>query len=279
MSERTVERAGVELALEKAGEGIPVVLLHGLTATRRYVVMGSRALERSGHRVISYDARGHGRSSPAPQPSAYGYEELAADLEALLDALELPRAALAGASMGAHTIARFALAHPGRVAAAVFITPGYDPASAGNPSRLARWDALARGLREGGVEGFLAAYGDPGGPEERRETVLKVLRQRLEAHQHPGAVADALEAVPRSRPFERLEELGAIEVPAAVVASRDEADPDHPRAVGEAWAAALPGARLVAERPGQSPLAWQGGQLSKVIAGVVSDAARAGSLA
>jgi pimeloyl-ACP methyl ester carboxylesterase len=68
VSEFTVERAGVELAGEEAGDGIPVVLLHGLTATRRYVVMGSRALERSGHRVVSYDARGHGRSTPATAP-------------------------------------------------------------------------------------------------------------------------------------------------------------------------------------------------------------------
>ena len=41
------------------------MLLHGLTATRRYVVMGSRALERSGHGVIAFDARGHGESGPA----------------------------------------------------------------------------------------------------------------------------------------------------------------------------------------------------------------------
>ena len=51
------------------------MLLHGLTATRRYVVMGSRALERGGHRVIAYDARGHGRSTAAPQPDEYGYEK------------------------------------------------------------------------------------------------------------------------------------------------------------------------------------------------------------
>lgn len=53
------------LAAEEAGEGTPVVLLHGLTATRRYVVMGSKNLERGGHRVIAYDARGHGKSEPA----------------------------------------------------------------------------------------------------------------------------------------------------------------------------------------------------------------------
>ena len=57
--------------MEDAGDGTPIVLAHGLTATRRYVVHGSRLLERSGYRVVSYDARGHGDPSPAPDPSAY----------------------------------------------------------------------------------------------------------------------------------------------------------------------------------------------------------------
>jgi hypothetical protein len=122
------------------------------------------------------------------------------------------------------------------------------------------------------VEGFVAAYGEPGVPEPWKETVLKVLRQRLAAHEHPGAVADALRAVPRSRPFADLDALGAVTAPAVVVADRDEADPGHPLRVGEAYAAALPGARLVVEEEGRSPIAWQGGQLSKVIAGVAAEA-------
>ena len=64
----------------------------------------------------------------------------------------------------------------------------------------------------------------------------------------------------------RADELGAIAVPTVVVADRDEPDPEHPLAVGEAYASAIPGARLVVEEPGTSPIAWQGGQLSKVIA-------------
>jgi pimeloyl-ACP methyl ester carboxylesterase len=79
-------------------------------------------------------------------------------------------------------------------------------------------------------------------------------------------VADALRAVPRSRPFESWDDLGALELPVTVVASRDEADPEHPYATGERWAAAIPGAELRSEEPGSSPLAWQGGQLSRVIA-------------
>jgi pimeloyl-ACP methyl ester carboxylesterase len=237
------------------------VLLHGLTATRRYVVMGSRALERDDHRVIAYDARGHGRSSPAPE---YGYGALAGDLLAVLDATGIERAVLAGASMGAHTIATFALAHPERVAALILITPAFDPD--GDPG-LPRWDRLSEGLRTGGVEGFVAAYGEPTVPDRWRDTVRTVLRQRLSAHEHPDAVADALREVPRSRPFESWGELEALgTVPVTVVATRDEADPGHPYATGERWAQAIPGAELRSEEPGSSPLAWQGGRLARVIA-------------
>ncbi len=266
-----IDGAGVRLAVERSGDGVPVVLLHGLTATRRYVVMGSKLLERSGHRVIAYDARGHGRSSPAPDPTAYGYSDLGNDLEAVLDALGVETAVLAGSSMGAHTLLWLALQHPDRVRGLVVITPAYDPDTNDDPERIARWEALARGLREGGVDGFLEAYGDPSVPTASRDTVLTVIRQRLALHEHPEAVADALSAVPRSRPFGALAELGAISVPVTVVASSDELDPGHPQSIGEAYAAAIPGARLVLDQPGRSPIAWQGTQLSKVIAELASE--------
>ncbi len=267
-----MQRAGVLLAVEEAGEGIPVVLLHGLTATRRYVVMGSRALERSGHRVISYDARGHGRSAPAPARDAYTYDELGRDVLAVLDALGIKRAVLAGASMGAHTLLWLALHAPERVGALVLITPAYDPATNADQRRLEHWDALADGLRRGGVEGFLAARAAPAVPSAWEESIVKVTRQRLSQHEHPLAVADALQAVPRSRPFEALAELAAIAIPVTVIASDDEPDPGHPKAIGEAYAAAIPGARLVSDQPGRSPVAWQGTQLSKVIADLAGQA-------
>ncbi len=269
-----VASGGVRLSVLQDGprDGIPVVLLHGLTATRRYVVMGSRHLERSGHRVIAYDARGHGESGPAPDRE-YGYDALSADLEAVMDALEVERAALVGASMGAHTILTFALAHPERVRALVPVTPAFDPDELHDQARLDRWDALAAGLREGGVDGFLAAYDTAEVPPKWRDTLVTVMRQRLAQHRHPEALADALEVVPRSAPFARISDLSAIAAPTVVVASRDEADPGHPCAVGEAYADAIPGARLVTEDPGRSPLAWQGGQLSAVIAEAADAAA------
>jgi pimeloyl-ACP methyl ester carboxylesterase len=261
--------------------GVPIVLLHGLTATRRYVVMGSRLLERSGYRVIAYDARGHGRSGPggrggrANSIAAYGYERLARDLGAVLDALQIPRAALAGASMGAHTALRFALEHPERVAALGLVTPAFDPAAPSDSSEAGSpegdRDVLARALREGGVEGFVGAYDFSTVPPAWRETVERVVRQRLSLHEHPEAVADALQGVSRSRPFEDFAELAAIAVPTVVVGSRDEVDPGHPLALAERYARAIPGAVLTVEEGGgdgdpiRSPLAWQGGQLSKVL--------------
>ncbi len=272
VAEHVIERAGVGLEGEAHGEGTPVLLLHGLTATRRYVVMGSKALERSGHQVVSYDARGHGRSPPAPDEGAYTYEELMLDALAVLDGFGFQRAVLAGASMGAHTLLALALAAPDRVGGLVVITPAYDPATNDDPARFAHWDSLSDGLRQGGVEGFLAASELDNLPEDWRETVARVIRQRMSAHEHPAAVADALRVVPRSRPFETLEQLGEIRAPVAVVASADGPDPAHPQAVGEAYAKAIPGARLILDRPGRSPTAWQGSQLSKIIAEVAAEA-------
>jgi pimeloyl-ACP methyl ester carboxylesterase len=262
----------VDLFVTDDGEGTPVVLLHGLTATHRYVVMGSKALERSGHRVIAYDARGHGKSDPAPSADAYTYDDLRDDLVRVMDERGIERAVLAGASMGAHTLLGFALEHPERAAGLVVITPAYHPDESRSEESLARWDSLAEGLRTGGVEGFIEAYGDPGVPESWRETVFKVIRQRLAAHEHLDAVADAMQSAPRSEPFESLDALAAIEVPTVVVADRDEADPGHPLAIGEAYARAIPGAELRVEEEGKSPLAWQGSQLSKIIAEVAEKA-------
>jgi pimeloyl-ACP methyl ester carboxylesterase len=264
----TVEAGGVTLAGEESGAGAPVALLHGLTATRRYVGMGSTALQRSDHRVIAYDARAHGKSDGGDD---YSYARLADDLLAILDDRGIDRAVLAGASMGAHTLIAFALAHPERVGGLVILTPAFDPED-DRSDRFAHWDRLAKGLREGGVEGFVEAYGTPDVPEKWRETIDRVLHQRLSAHEHPDALADALQAVPRSRPFERWDDLARIDAPTVIVASRDEVDPEHPYAIGERYTEAIPGARLISEDEGASPLAWQGAQVSHVISGVAERA-------
>jgi pimeloyl-ACP methyl ester carboxylesterase len=259
-----IESDGVPLAAEEAGDGTPVVLLHGLTATRRYVVHGSRLLERSGHRVIAYDARGHGESGRPDSPEAYEYSDLRRDLLAVLDDRGLEGTVLAGSSMGAHTAAGLALEAPKRVSALVLITPAYDGRPA-DPSDLADWDRLAAALRSDGVDGFLDAW-NPDVDPRYRETVEQVVRQRLERHHDLEAVADALAVVPRSAPFDGLDALARIGAPCLVVGSRDGADPGHPLTVAERWAEELPDGELSVEEEGDPPLAWQGAQLSREIA-------------
>jgi pimeloyl-ACP methyl ester carboxylesterase len=262
-----VESGDVRLAGEEVGEGPPVVLLHGLTATRRYVLHGSLALARRGYRLITYDARGHGESSPAPEGTGYGYPELTRDLAAVLaDRCPDQRPVLGGHSMGCHTAVAYALDRAEQVAALVLVGPvalGIPPSD----ETLAAWDRLADGLERDGVDGFMEAYeADLAVDPAWRETALRINRERMERHRHPEAVARALREVPRSLPFEGLAELETLDVPALVVASYDEADPAHPYAIAEAWAERLPNARLVSEEPSKSPLAWQGGRLSRSIA-------------
>jgi pimeloyl-ACP methyl ester carboxylesterase len=249
-----------------AGEGQPIVLCHGITASRGYVVHGSRALERAGHRVIAYDARGHGESDPAPAGEGYGYPELVGDLERVVEAkVGEERFVLAGHSMGAHTAVAYALAHPQRLAGLVVIGPVYLGTIADDS--IAYWDGLADALESGGIDGFVAYIEREQGIDAAfRDSVLRFTRERMLAHRRPEALVAALRQVPRSRPFGDLAELESLEVPALVVASGDEADPGHPYAAAVAYAEALPQARLVSEEPGQSPLAWQGGRLSREIA-------------
>jgi 3-oxoadipate enol-lactonase len=260
--------AGEGLAIrgEAAGEGPPVVLCHGITATRRYVVHGSRALERAGHLVVAYDARAHGESDPAPVGEGYGYPEMAGDLESVVAAtVGEGRFVLVGHSMGAHTAAAYALRRPERLAGLVVIGPVY--AGEIPDEAPAYWDGLAGALEEGGVDGFLGYIDRFQGIDPAwRDSVLRFTRQRMLLHRHLDAVAEALRQVPRSRPFGSMEELESLEVPALVVASHDAADPGHPYEVALAYAERLPSARVIGEAPGESPLAWQGGKLSREIA-------------
>lgn len=252
---------------EVAGEGSPIVLCHGMTATRRYVVHGSRALERAGRMVITYDARGHGESDPAPPGQGYGYPEQVGDLEGVVaTAVGDGRFVLGGHSMGAHTAIAYALRRPERLAGIVVIGPVYmgEPASA---ETLAYWNDLAAALEEGGVDAFVD-YIDRNQAVEpaRRDAVRRFTRERVERNRSLGALADVLREVPGARPFGSLEELESIELPALVVASNDEADPGHPRCVAESYASRMPQAKLIVEGEGESPLAWQGGRLSREIA-------------
>lgn len=252
----------ITLAGESLGDGPPVVLLHGLSATRRNVVQGSRALVKRGYRLISYDARGHGRSSPAPR---YEYRDLLADLEAVLERLELQRAALVGSSMGAATAMAFTLEHPERVPALVQITPAYTGYARTGAVDGELWEELA-GALEQGIDAFVEVAQPTGIPKRWREVAREATRQRMERHEDLAAVGQALREVPSSIAWKGLDALSELDVPVLVVGSQDDSDGLHPLGVAEEYCRKLPRCELVVEDRGDSPLAWQGARLSNTIA-------------
>jgi pimeloyl-ACP methyl ester carboxylesterase len=258
-----VTHHGVTLRGEQAGDGPPVVLLHGLSATRRNVVQGSRHLIKRGYRLIAYDARGHGASSAA---ESYEYADLVGDLEAVLAHLGIERSALVGSSMGAATAMAFALEHPERVAALVQITPAYTGYARTADVDHDTWERLASELERGGIEAFVAVAQPDNVPDRWREIAREATRQRMERHEHPDAVAAALRQVPRSVAWKRLDALSDLDVPVLIVGSRDEADSLHPLGVAQQYERTLPRSELVVEERDKSPLAWQGARLSREIA-------------
>src|SRR5712691_926899 len=95
----------IEIYYEDHGSGLPVVLIHGWPLNGDAWEKQTAALLAAGHRVITYDRRGFGRSSKAA--IGYNYDTFAADLDALLSALDLTDVSLVGHSMGTGEITRY----------------------------------------------------------------------------------------------------------------------------------------------------------------------------
>jgi len=95
----------IEIYYEDHGSGSPVVLIHGWPLNGDAWEKQTAALLAAGHRVITYDRRGFGRSSKSGV--GYNYDTLAADLNALLSALDLTAVSLVGHSMGTGEITRY----------------------------------------------------------------------------------------------------------------------------------------------------------------------------
>lgn len=113
-----LEILGTDIGYDDAGAGTPVVLVHGDAADRR--MWGAVATDlATSHRVIWYDRRGFGESSDPTGPYAHHR-----DLIAVLDALDVPRAAFIGASMGGACAVDAALQAPDRVSALGLVSSG-----------------------------------------------------------------------------------------------------------------------------------------------------------
>lgn len=235
---------GVELAYELAGTGPRLVWCHGLASCRD----GDRDVIDAfaeHFTVLSYDARGHGRSAPVYDVGALTYPHLADDLIGMLAHVGWDGAILAGASMGAATIGRVACVRPGLVHAVVAIRPGAaGPDGAAPPWLQMLFAGGAHAIRSGGIDGairFLMTIPPARAELEADPSRLEQLRRDWTRHD-PLSIAAALEGIPRTVAVGGDLHLRMISCPTLVVPGNDLI---HPVDAGREVAAQVPGARCL----------------------------------
>jgi pimeloyl-ACP methyl ester carboxylesterase len=117
--DQTFARDGVTLRYREYGQGDPVVLVHGYTATLESLA-GFGNVFAEGHRVVALDVRGFGRSAKFAEPSKFG-QQMVDDVVRLMDHLKITRAHIVGHSMGALIAANVASRYPTRVSSASLV--------------------------------------------------------------------------------------------------------------------------------------------------------------
>ena len=179
--------AGVRIRYVEAGQGPPVVLIHGYIANadRHWVQTGVFENLAADHRVIALDCRGHGQSDKPTDPGAYGLE-MANDVLRLLDHLKIRRAHVVGFSMGAFIVGRLVTTRPDRVASATFV--GHHPIREWTAADESDAEASARDLESDTPfrSLILAISPHDAVPTEER---IRTLSRELVAANNPKALA------------------------------------------------------------------------------------------
>lgn len=153
----------VHLYYEDHGDGQPVVLIHGYPLDGSSWERQTRELLAAGYRVITYDRRGFGRSAMAG--TGYDYDTFAADLNALLETLDLNNVVLVGFSMGTGELARYVSRYgAGRISKLAFLA-SLEPflvAREDNPDGVPQdvFDGIEAAAREDRFAWFTSFFSD-----------------------------------------------------------------------------------------------------------------------
>lgn len=226
---------GADIYFEEAGRGSAVVLAHGgggdLSQWRHQVPAFAQH-----HRVITFDARGHGQTRTAA-PIA-GFADFTSDLADLLCHLEIQGAHLVGATLGGVTILELALAHPQKARTLTLISTAADSTD----EMRARFEASAAVVESGDLDGFAEGFIHfifSSAFAARHPAEVEEFRARLAAID-PAGYAQSIRAL-GNRPG-LTARLARLRVPALIVTGA--LDPIPTSAPGAAaLATALPDAR------------------------------------
>jgi len=217
---------GVKIRYVTAGEGEPVVLIHGWMGDSSMWgrdKSGNAKLDTSrasGFQLIALDCRGHGKSDKPHDPEKYG-AEMAADVVRLLDHLKIRKAHLLGYSMGAFIAGKVAATHPERVLSVVY--GGQAPFIAGvQSSGSSEVDVFAKAVDDGkGLGAYIIAVTPPDKPKPTMEQANAIANYLFD-----GKDVKALAAAGRS--FKNLEvtaeELGKCKAPTLFIYGANESD-------------------------------------------------------
>jgi len=225
----------------------PVVLLHGQLMSRRMHHPLARRIAASGHRVVTLDLLGHGRSDRPHDPATYAIGAYAAQVLALLDHLGAEQAVVGGTSLGANTALEVACAAPGRVRGLLLEMPVLvqtvevgilvaAPLLAA--ARLAPWTVTVTGAASRAV------------PRSAVPFWAGIALDTLD--QEPAAMAAVVQGMFLGRIAPPRAERLRTQTPALVVGHPD--DPIHPAADAATLADELPRGRFV---PARSVLEWR----------------------
>jgi 2-succinyl-6-hydroxy-2,4-cyclohexadiene-1-carboxylate synthase len=215
---------GVHYNLERAGNGPPLVLLHGFTGSLQTwtAIMPRLAQEFD---TIAVDLLGHGATDAPSDAARYRAKWVVADLVAMLDHLGIRSAAWLGYSMGGRAALHVAIEHPGRVSALVLegVSPGIaDPIE--RAERLRSDEALADVIESEGVAAFVDRWerlplftSQARLPDEVREALR---RQRL-ANTAVG-LANSLRGFGQGAQRPLHDRLGDVRAPTLLIVGSDD---------------------------------------------------------
>ena len=205
--------AGHELSVrQRAGEGRPFLLVHGLSSNARLWDGVSAALAAAGHRVVAVDQRGHGRSGSADGDMSY--DAVAADLAALCGVLELEQPLLVGQSWGGNVVLETAARHTDAFSGVAAVDGGFIALGEAHPTPEEAWAALrppALADRAPGEVRQLIARSVEGWPPGALDAQMANLHQHADGRVEPRLSLDAHEAIVRAMwatdPFDRMDRV------------------------------------------------------------------------
>ncbi len=220
-----LNRGGVQVYYEEAGQGTPVLLSHGYSATSK-MWQGQMDALAGNYRLIAWDMRGYGQTDSPDDASAYSEAATVDDMAAVLDAAGVEKAVISGLSLGGYMSLAFNVKYPERVLALMLFDtgPGYK-----NPVGREGWNETAMGRATVFEEKGLDALG-------------RGAEVRIAQHRSAQGLAHAARGMLAQFDSRIIESLPEIKVPTMVLVGEN----DQPFiGASQYMATKIPGAKLV----------------------------------